>query len=721
VGEVASLAPLLKILREAEPSTPLYLSTSTLAGRKLANNLADLVDGIFFAPFDLRGPVRRVLRTIRPGLLVVVETEIWPHLFAEAKRAGAALAVINGRISDRAWPQYRRWRRLFAPVLQLPDLVLVQSRTDYERYLQLGVPAAKLRIEANLKYDVSAALEPLLIPTFGAKQVWIAASTVGPNERGSLRHHDIDEDDLVISVFQKLSAEFPELLLILAPRQPARFSEVAAKLQNRSIHFTRRSAPGVLQLPGVLLLDTMGELARLYPLADVVFVGGSLAPRGGHNILEPAAVGAPVVIGPHMQNFQAITSDFREADAVMQIPHEGNLLPAICRLLRDREGAKAMGERGRRVVARHQRAAQRIAPHLLRLHKLGEHRASRNLLTRSVLRSLSHLWRRGGAIKRLRSERYARSVKPLPVPVISIGGITVGGSGKTPFTTYLASKLKECDFSPAILTRGYRRRSPARSLVIAPGAKLPAAFTGDEAQIFLRAGIAPVGIGANRYQTAQLLLSRFPETNVLLLDDGFQHAQLQREVDIVLIDALDPFGRGEVVPAGRLREPLFALQRADLLVITRCESDRQFEAISGELRRYHVEAPIFRSRFTACRWRDLHTGAACRKLPEKEVAAFCALGNPQAFWNTLESLGLDLVFRWTFDDHHVYKPVELRRLAEQARLNGAKMLVTTEKDLINLPNQAEAAFGTLPLAWLEIELTLEEEERFIEALERSLW
>ncbi len=720
VGEVASLAPLLKTLREREPSTPLYLSTSTLAGRRIANsNVAALVDGLFFVPFDLRGSVRRVLRTIRPSLLVIAETEIWPNLFAETKRTGAALAVVNGRISDRAWPKYRRWRRLFRPILRLPDLVLAQSRTDYERYLQLGVPTAKLQIEANLKYDVSAAIEPLLIPTFGAKQIWIAASTVGPNERGSLHPHAVDEDDLVLSAFQKLGAEFPELLLILAPRQPARFPEVAAKLQNRKINFVRRSAPGTLQLPSVLLLDTMGELARLYPLADVVFVGGSLAPRGGHNILEPAAAGVPVVIGPHMQNFEAIASDFREADAFIQIRHESDLLPTIRDLLGNCERAKAIGKRGQQVVERQKGVSRRIAQELLWLHKLGEYRAPRNLLTRAILRSLSYLWRRGNVIQRRRSERYARLVKPLPIPVISIGGITIGGSGKTPFTTYLAGMLKARGFSPAILTRGYRRRSPASSLIIAAGAKVPAAFTGDEAQIFLRTGVAPVGIGANRHQTAQLLLSRFPETDVLLLDDGFQHARLRRDVDIVLIDALDPFGREEVVPSGRLREPLLALRRADLFVITRCDSNLQFETVSGKLRHYHPEAPIFRSYYSTCRWRDLHTGAALRELPEKEVAAFCGLGNPQAFWNTLESFGLELVFRWTFDDHHVYKPVELRRLAEQARQNGAKMLVTTEKDLMNLPNQTEDALGTLSLAWLEIELQVDEEERFLKTLERS--
>jgi tetraacyldisaccharide 4'-kinase len=243
--------------------------------------------------------------------------------------------------------------------------------------------------------------------------------------------------------------------------------------------------------------------------------------------------------------------------------------------------------------------------------------------------------------------------------------------------------------------------------VIATGAKVPPAFTGDEAQIFLRAGVAPVGIGANRYETAKLLLSRFPETDLLLLDDGFQHARLRRDVDIVLIDALDPFGREDLVPAGRLREPLSALRRADILIVTRCESNLRFEAIRGKLRQYNAEAPVFRSRFSVYRWRDLHTGDVLDELPENKVAAFCGLGNPQSFWNTLESMEVDVVFRWTFDDHHAYKPVELRRLAEQARQNGAKVLVTTEKDLINLPNQAEDALGSLPLAWLEIELEVD--------------
>ena len=155
---MASAVPLLRALRERDPSFPLYLSTSTLAGRAIAErDAATLVDGIFFSPLDYVAPVRRVLRTIRPSLLLILETEIWPNLFAQSKLAGAQIVILNGRISDRAWPRYRRWKRLFGPVVNVPDLVLVQSKTDYHRYLELGVPPEKLQIEANLKYDTTAA------------------------------------------------------------------------------------------------------------------------------------------------------------------------------------------------------------------------------------------------------------------------------------------------------------------------------------------------------------------------------------------------------------------------------------------------------------------------------------------------------------------------------------------------------------------------------------
>jgi 3-deoxy-D-manno-octulosonic-acid transferase len=535
----------------------------------------------------------------------------------------------------------------------------------------------------------------------------------------------VDEDNIVLDAFPVLAKEFPGLLLILAPRQRSRFDEVAIKLERAAIPFLRqtqikRDSSLTLELPGVLLLDTIGDLARAYALADAVFVGGSLAPRGGHNIMEPAAAGVPVVIGPHMQNFETIARDFLDADAVVQIDGERELVPAVRNLLLDREYARRMGQRARDLVLRRQGVAARIAQLLRPLYFQGNYKRRHNFISRRILGALAWLWGEGGALKRRQSEAYSASVRPLGVPVISIGGITVGGSGKTPFTTFLAAALRKRGYSPAILTRGYRRRSPAKSLVFAPGVQVPSAFTGDEAQIFLRDAVAPIGIGANRYETAQVLVSEFPSTDVVLLDDGFQHARLKRDLDLVLIDGLDPFGQEEVVPLGRLREPLSALERADALVVTRAESDDRYEAIKRGLRAYNPSAPVFRTRLIAREWRDSATGQSLGKLPARQVAAFCGLGNPQNFWHTLESLGLEVVFRWAFSDHHTYQPVELQRLVHQARAHGAEILVTTEKDRMNCPSKIDALIAPLKLAWLEIELELENEASFFSFLEAKL-
>jgi tetraacyldisaccharide 4'-kinase len=274
-------------------------------------------------------------------------------------------------------------------------------------------------------------------------------------------------------------------------------------------------------------------------------------------------------------------------------------------------------------------------------------------------------------------------------------------------------------YLPAILTRGYRRRSPAENVVLAPGAKVPASLTGDEAQIFLRAGLAPIGIGSNRYETAKVLLEQFPDTDILLLDDGFQHARLRRDVDVLVIDGLDAFGGEALVPLGRLREPLSSLERAGVFVVTRAESDLRFQSIRSRLREFNPTAPVFRTRLIARTWRDVETGQEI-ELGRQRVAAFCGLGNPQNFWNTLDSLGLDVVFRWAFEDHHTYRPVELHYLTSQAIFHGAQLLVTTEKDRMNLPVHLSKSIAPLTVAWLEIDLELQDSAAFFSFLEGEL-
>jgi tetraacyldisaccharide 4'-kinase len=347
-------------------------------------------------------------------------------------------------------------------------------------------------------------------------------------------------------------------------------------------------------------------------------------------------------------------------------------------------------------------------------------RPPHNFFTRQFLNVLAALWRVGGDAKRRRSERAASRAKALAAPVISIGGITMGGSGKTPFTVYLARQLRARHHTPAILTRGYRRRSPSANLILPTGTSARAAFTGDEAQIFLRAAICPVGIGSNRYETGRILLAQIPRIDVLVLDDGFQHARLPRSVDIVLIDGLDPFGNHDVFPVGRLREPLSSLARADILVITRTESLLQFNAIKDRLRSYNDTAPVFRATLKIKHWRDARTGRRIEQLPSSRVAAFCGLGNPANFFNALESLGLEIAFRWSFGDHHSYRPLEIARLAQQARLNGARVLVTTEKDTFNFPLEIDSVLQGLDVAWLEVEMRVEQEPALFATIDQLL-
>jgi tetraacyldisaccharide 4'-kinase len=323
-------------------------------------------------------------------------------------------------------------------------------------------------------------------------------------------------------------------------------------------------------------------------------------------------------------------------------------------------------------------------------------------------------------LKRKRGERETLNQTPLPVPVISVGGITIGGSGKTPFCDYLAAEFRKRGAAPAILTRGYRRLSPANTVLLSPAAHVPSALTGDEAQIFLRSGQATVAIGSDRYVAARTLLAEDSDSNVLLLDDGFQHASMRRDCDIVLIDGLDPFGGDEVFPNGRLREPLEALSRADVFVLTRPGHPERVAAIRARLASCNPTAPLFTAGLVGRAWRQFPSGRSQALPKHSRIAAFCGLGNPQSFWNTLLELEMNVPFQWTFGDHHQYKPVEVQRLVHQARVHCAKFLVTTEKDSINLPPDAETILCGMPLLWLKIELALAEPEAFFSYIDRLL-
>jgi 3-deoxy-D-manno-octulosonic-acid transferase len=311
VGEVVASGAVVEALRREFPSHRVLISTTTSTGQKLATKKFGAEDVLYF-PLDFAFAVRPYLEAFRPELCVIAETEFWPNFLRLAKRSGACIAIINCRISDRSLPGYRRLRFWLPKVLTNVDLFLAQTEEDGRRLTEIGVPAAKTSVTGNLKFDVAPPLMPSIAGSLraafeqtGAAPVLVCGSTLEEEER------------LLLSAFRNILATHPRAVMILAPRHPERFTEVASLVDQLGFRAWRRSLWSGESLAGaVLVLDSIGELASLYSLATVAFVGGSLVPRGGHNIIEPAMYGVPIVTGNHYENFRDIVNFFLSRNAV---------------------------------------------------------------------------------------------------------------------------------------------------------------------------------------------------------------------------------------------------------------------------------------------------------------------------------------------------------------------------------------------------------------------
>ncbi|HLE22601.1 MAG TPA: 3-deoxy-D-manno-octulosonic acid transferase [Vicinamibacteria bacterium] len=343
VGEVIATRALLPLLRESFPGKPVFVSVTTLTGKQVADRQLREADGIFYCPFDWRFAVQRVISRIRPQALLVMETEIWPHMLRACHQAGAATMLVNGRISDRSYRRYRLIRPFLKRFLLPVDCFCMQNSRYAERIVDLGADPRKVRVTGSLKFDA-------VVPTQGSPSqaarlipadriVLVGGSTLAP------------EEEILLEVFQSLREVEPGLFLVIAPRHPERFDEVMKLAESRQLRVVRRST---LQQPAaeadVMILDTLGELASIYSAADLVFMGGSLATWGGHNLIEPAAEGKPVVFGPHMSNFQEIASSFLEAAAAIQVSGREELHEVLLRLLKEEGLRQDLGERARKLV-----------------------------------------------------------------------------------------------------------------------------------------------------------------------------------------------------------------------------------------------------------------------------------------------------------------------------------------------------------------------------------
>ncbi len=357
VGEAMAAAPLARELTRRHPALPLLVSTTTETGRAVAEQRLPATRFVFF-PLDLRFAVEGALDRLRPRLVLLTETELWPNFLAACARRGIPVVVINGRISPRSYPRYRFVRPWFRRVLGEVRLFCMQSALDAERILDLGAPADRVAVTGNLKYDLPTLAEP---PDVAAIR---GSLGLGPGLRlivaGSTHR---GEDEPVLAAFREAAATRPDLCLLLAPRHPERVEEAVRLAQQAGLACLRRSALPGRPAPtgGVIVLDTMGELARLYAAASVVFIGGSLIPHGGQNLLEAAACGRPVLHGPQMGNFAEMRDRFQAAGAAIEVADGPSLRRALEGLLDDRERAEAMGKAGRAIVEANRGATLRTA------------------------------------------------------------------------------------------------------------------------------------------------------------------------------------------------------------------------------------------------------------------------------------------------------------------------------------------------------------------------
>ncbi|MFI4890815.1 MAG: lipid IV(A) 3-deoxy-D-manno-octulosonic acid transferase [Steroidobacterales bacterium] len=355
LGEVTAAAPLLRELQRRHPAQRLVLSTATPTGRARAAALFGQTIAIRYLPYDLPGAVRRFLRRMRPQTLIIMETELWPNLFRECARQGVPVVLASARLSEKSVARYRRLGGLFRGLFANDVVVGAQSAADAARFAAIGADPRRTHVVGNVKFDIDIDAQvqdtgrSLRASLFGMRPVWIAGST-----------HE-GEEEQVLGAHDELRRQFPDALLILVPRHPNRFDAVAALLMRRGHAFVRRSANRpVTAGEDVFLLDTIGELLGFYAAADLAFVGGSLVPIGGHNLLEPAALGIPVLTGPADSNGRQIATMLTDLGAVRRVTDAHALAVALCQLFADPARRAAMAALGREAVAANRGSVARV-------------------------------------------------------------------------------------------------------------------------------------------------------------------------------------------------------------------------------------------------------------------------------------------------------------------------------------------------------------------------
>ena len=745
VGEIVATSPLIKEFRREFPKSPILVSVVTTSGYEMANRIIKDADSIIYFPLDLPFVAASVLRRIHPRIFLNVETELWPNFLKNARQMHIPVMMVNGRISDKSVRRYKYMFSILSDMIGTVKFFAMQSQIDANYIMELGAPKNLVTVTGNTKFDqtytdVTPEEREKILSDMGLKNaegIFLAGST----HRG--------EEDFVLRAFKGVRENHPRAKLVIAPRELLRTREVISICKGAGFKVGTRTE---LQKRSpadedIIILDTIGELGKVYSVGDVIYVGGSLVTHGGHNILEPAAHGKAIIVGLHMENFKDTHALFKNRNACITVNNPDELVDETKKLFDAPNHRKQLEDETLKIV-KENRGASRKSAELLR-KVLTEYEAKENSRHHRTTQKIENLRTYFNYLIHLKDEEiqgvfltlltsltylfslvYQQLVnmklytykigllrkKKLNCYVISLGNITVGGTGKTPTAQRLARDIRDMGYRVVILNRGYRAKWHGKVGVVSDGKTLQmdAAEAGDEAYMLAKhLPNVPVLIGAERAVTGKYAIEHFG-AEVAILDDGYQHWQLIRDMDILLVDAINVFGNGHLLPRGSLRESMSHISRADFCLITKVDQaeDGAGEYIRETVHKYNADAKIVESIhqprcfISLAEWFiDLAAeGVDIENISGRKIMAVSAIGNPASFELTLKDLGAEILESIRYPDHHEYTIKEMRDVLQQADALGAEAIIITEKDAVKIPAEFAKTNWNIPILVICVEV-----------------
>ena len=743
VGEIVATSPLIKEFRREFPKSPILVSVVTTSGYEMANRIIKDADSIIYYPLDFPWIAGRVLRRIHPRVFLPVETEMWPNFLKTARELKVPVMMVNGRISDKSVKRYKYLRSMLSDMIGTMTKFAMQSPIDADYIKRLGAPPELVTITGNTKFDqtytdVSPEEKRQILEEMGLAGndgIFLAGST----HRG--------EEQFVLQAFRVLRESHPAAKLVIAPRELLRTMEVTHICKSAGFQVATRTDLQEHPATGhdIVILNTIGELGKVYSIGDVIYVGGSLISHGGHNILEPAAHGKAIIVGYNMFNFKDTHALFTKRNACITVKDAEELSEKVAKLFNDPQERRRMEQETLAIVNENKGAARKSAVILRDMLEEYEAKAFaskvrstekvENLQTyfinlvhskevhgiflnvfMGILYVFSVIYSR---LLTMKLEGYMHGVfhrERLDCFVISLGNITVGGTGKTPTAQRLARMIQSMGYRVVILNRGYHAKWHGDVAVVSDGVTLQmtAADAGDEAFMLAKhLPDIPVLIGAKRSVTGRYAVEKFG-AEVVIMDDGYQHWQLERDLDILLVDAVNAFGTGYILPRGTLREPLSHINRANVCLMTKV--DQATEGSIGHIRntvqRCNKDALIFESVhqprcfIPLAEWFDNISGEGLdvSEFRGKHIMAVSAIGNPASFEQTLSNLGAIVVESLRYPDHYDYTLQVMEDVLQQAEAQGAEAIVITEKDAVKIPTEVARANWDIPIYVICVEV-----------------